>query len=178
MTDETSEAATTAVATTTTADTTAADVEAQREAVDDFLRGLLGAFGRPEATVSVKTLDDDILEADVKGDELGLLVGPKGQTLQAIHELVRSMVQRRFVGQAHARLRIDIAGYRQRRREALERFTHTVADQVLSSGQPVVLDPMGASDRKTVHDVVNELDGVETVSEGEEPDRRVIIQPA
>jgi spoIIIJ-associated protein len=155
----------------------AADLGAQQEAVDEFLRGLVGAFGRPEAEVSVRAVDDDTLEAEVNGDELGLLVGPKGQTLQAVHELVRSMVQRRFVGEAHARIRVDVAGYRQRRREALERFTRTVADQVQSTGRPVVLDPMGASDRKTVHDVINEIEGVKTVSEGEEPERRVIIQP-
>jgi spoIIIJ-associated protein len=88
------------------------------------------------------------------------------------------MVQRRFVGQAHARVRVDVAGYRQRRKEALERFTRTVADEVLSTGRAKVLDPMMASDRKVVHDVANEIEGVRTVSEGEEPARRVIIQPA
>jgi spoIIIJ-associated protein len=170
VTNETNEA-------TTETSIKVADLEAQRDAVDEFLRGLLGAFGRPEATISVRTVDDDTVEADVHGEELGLLVGPKGQTLQAVHELVRSMVQRQFVGEAHARVRVDVAGYRQRRREALERFTKSVADQVIESQRPVVLDPMGASDRKTIHDVVNEIDGVKTVSEGEEPARRVIIQP-
>lgn len=182
MTDETTEATattgTTGTSGTAVATATAADVEAQREAVEEFLRGLLGAFGRPEAAVSVTTVEDDVLEAEVNGEELGLLVGPKGQTLQAVQELVRSMVQRRFVGQAHARVRIDVAGYRQRRREALERFTRDVAEKVRTSGEAVALNPMGASDRKTVHDVINELDGLKTVSEGEEPDRRVIIQPA
>jgi spoIIIJ-associated protein len=155
------------------------DLDEQRAAVEEFLTGLVGAFGRPEATVSVEAAEDDnTLEAEVNGEELGLLVGPKGATLQAVHELVRSMVQRRFVGQAHARVRVDVAGYRQRRREALERFTRTVADEVLSTGRAKVLDPMMASDRKVVHDVANEIDGVRTMSEGEEPSRRVIIQPA
>jgi spoIIIJ-associated protein len=155
------------------------DLDEQRAAVEEFLTGLVGAFGRPEATVSVKAAEDDnTLEAEVSGEELGLLVGPKGATLQAVHELVRSMVQRRFVGQAHARVRVDVAGYRQRRKEALERFTRTVADEVLSTGRAKVLDPMMASDRKIVHDVANEIEGVRTVSEGEEPSRRVIIQPA
>jgi spoIIIJ-associated protein len=155
------------------------DLDEQRAAVEDFLTGLVEAFGRPGATVSVQPTDeDDTLEAEVEGEELGLLVGPKGATLQAVHELVRSMVQRRFVGQAHARVRVDVAGYRQRRKEALERFTRTVADEVVSTGRAKVLDPMMASDRKVVHDVANEIDGVQTVSEGEEPARRVIIQPA
>jgi spoIIIJ-associated protein len=155
------------------------DLNEQRAAVEEFLTGLVGAFGRPEATVSVKAAEEEhTLEAEVHGEELGLLVGPKGATLQAVHELVRSMVQRRFVGQAHARVRVDVAGYRLRRREALERFTRTVADEVLSTSRAKVLDPMMASDRKVVHDVANEIDGVRTVSEGEEPSRRVIIQPA
>lgn len=154
------------------------DIGEQREAVEDFLTGLVEAFGRPEATVTVKADEEGTLEAEVEGDELGLLVGPKGATLQAVHELVRSMVQRRFVGQAHARVRVDVAGYRARRKEALERFTRTVADEVLSSGRAKVLDPMMASDRKVVHDVATDIDGVSTASEGEEPFRRVIIQPA
>lgn len=155
------------------------DVEAQREAVEGFLVELLAAYGTPEAkvTVIIEDEEDPTIDAKVDGDGLGLLVGPKGHTLQAVHELVRSMVQRRFVGESHARIRVDVAGYRQRRREALERFTRTVADEVISSGRAKVLDPMNASDRKVVHDAVNDLDGVQTISEGIEPDRRVIIQP-
>jgi spoIIIJ-associated protein len=162
----------------TTDERPALDLDAQRAAVEGFLRGLVESFGRPEATVTVTTTEDETIEADVQGEELGLLVGPKGQTLQAVHELVRSMVQRRFVGQSHARVRVDVAGYRQRRREALERFTRTVADEVRASGRPKVLDPMMASDRKVVHDTVNEIDGVVTTSQGEEPARRVVIRPA
>lgn len=157
----------------------ALDVEAQRAAVEEFLGGLVTAFGRPEAEVSVAVVDDDVatLEADVSGEELGLLVGPKGQTLQAVQELIRSMVQRRFVGESHARVRIDIAGYRLRRREALERFTQRIADEVLESGRAKALDPMLAGDRKVVHDTANEIEGISTRSEGEDPSRRVIIQP-
>ena len=154
------------------------DAEAQRAAVEEFLTGLVTSFGRPEAEVTVKVVEDATLEAEVNGEELGLLVGPKGQTLQAVHELIRSMVQRRFVGESHARVRVDIAGYRQRRREALERFTRRIADEVLSSGRAKALDPMLAGDRKVVHDTANEIDGISTRSEGEDPSRRVIIQPA
>lgn len=154
------------------------DVEAQRAAVEEFLTGLVVSFGRPEAEVSVNVVEDATLEADVKGEELGLLVGPKGQTLQAVHELIRSMVQRRFVGESHARVRVDIAGYRQRRREALERFTQRIAAEVLASGRAKALDPMLAGDRKVIHDVANEIEGISTRSEGEDPSRRVVIQPA
>jgi len=70
-----------------------------------------------------------------------------------------------------------VAGYRQARREALARFTRQVADQVKESGQARALEPMHPADRKIVHDTVNEIDGVATTSEGEEPRRRVVIVP-
>ena len=154
------------------------DLEAQRVAVEAFLTDLVGAFGLPDATVTVSVAEDEALEAVVEGSELGLLVGQKGVTLQAVQELVRSMVQRRFVGQPHARVRVDVAGYRARRKEALERFATGVAESVRESGVAKALDPMGSADRKVVHDVVNDIDGVETVSEGEDAARRVVIRPA
>jgi spoIIIJ-associated protein len=154
------------------------DIEAQRAAVETFLTDLVGAFGRSDATVAVNVSDDDgALEAAVEGPELGLLVGQKGVTLQAVQELVRSMVQRQFVGQSHARVRVDVAGYRARRKAALERFATGVAESVRESGVAKALDPMGSADRKVVHDVVNEIDGVVTVSEGEDSARRVVIRP-
>jgi spoIIIJ-associated protein len=106
------------------------------------------------------------------------LVGQKGVTLQAVQELVRSMVQRRFVGQTHARVRLDVAGYRARRKVALERFAREVAESVKANGVAKALDPMGSADRKVVHDAVNEIEGVSTASEGEDAARRVVIRPA
>ncbi len=155
------------------------DLEAQRAAVETFLTELVTAFGREDATVTVTVSDEDqALEAAVEGTELGLLVGQKGVTLQAVQELVRSMVQRRFVGEAHARVRVDVAGYRARRKEALQRFATSVAESVKESGVAKALDPMGSADRKVVHDVVNDIDGVDTISEGEDAARRVVIRPA
>jgi spoIIIJ-associated protein len=87
-------------------------------------------------------------------------------------------VQRQFVGQPHARVRVDVAGYRARRKAALERFAIGVAESVKESGVAKALDPMGSADRKVVHDVVNGIDGVATVSEGEDAARRVVIRPA
>lgn len=154
------------------------DLEAQRGAVEAFLTDLVAAFGRSDATVTVSVSDDDgALEAAVEGPELGLLVGQKGVTLQAVQELVRSMVQRQFVGQSHARVRVDVAGYRARRKAALERFATGVAESVRETGVAKALDPMGSADRKVVHDVVNGIDGVVTVSEGEDAARRVVIRP-
>ena len=80
-------------------------------------------------------------------------------------------------GPGGARLRVDVGGYRERRREALERFSRQIAEQVLASGTATSLEPMGAADRKVVHDTINTIDGVHTVSEGEEPRRRVVVVP-
>jgi spoIIIJ-associated protein len=154
------------------------DLGRQETIVADFLRGLVDAFG-VDATVATKLVDEDeAVEAAVDGNELGLLVGPKGVTLQSVQELARSVVQRKMPGERHGRIRIDVAGYRERRRVALERFTQQVAQEVLDSGQRKALEPMAPPDRKVVHDTVNAIDGVATVSEGEEPRRRVVILPA
>jgi len=149
--------------------------EEGRAAVD-FLEGLLRAFDR-SATIKADELDEDTVEVAVEGDDLGLLIGPKGQTLTAIQELTRTAVQHRLGGRS-GRLLVDISGYRARRRAALEKFTHQVADEVLASGLARSLEPMSAADRKVVHDTVNTIAGVQTTSEGEEPRRRVVIAPA
>jgi spoIIIJ-associated protein len=81
-------------------------------------------------------------------------------------------------GQAAGRIRLDVGGYRQRRREALERFTQSIAEEVRASGVQKALEPMSPADRKVVHDTVNEMDGVSTISEGEDARRRVVIIPA
>ena len=145
------------------------------ELAEEFVDGLLNSFG---ATYQVarRDLDDDTVEIAVSGDDLGLLIGPRGQTLAAVQELARTVVQRRGVG-TRTRVMVDIAGYRMARREALERFTKGVAEQVRASGVARVLEPMTAPDRKVVHDTANAIDGVSTRSEGEEPSRRVLIVP-
>jgi len=126
--------------------------------------------------VVVAPIDDDTIEVQVQGDDLGLLIGPKGQTLASIQELARTVVQRQ-TGAHNGRLLVDVGGYRQARREALVRFTEQVAAQVVASGTPTVLEPMTAADRKVVHDAATDIEGVTTSSEGEEPRRRVVIQP-
>jgi spoIIIJ-associated protein len=151
-------------------------VEEQAEIVQGFVEGLVDAFGYDAEVTSVQ-VDDETIEIQVAGSDLGLLVGPRGNTLQAIHDLSRTVVQRQAAGTHHGRVRLDIAGYRERRREALERFTQKVAEQALSTGVAQVLEPMSAADRKVVHDTVNEIDGVHTVSEGEDARRHVVIVP-
>jgi spoIIIJ-associated protein len=150
----------------------ATNIEATTEALQGFLEGLLEAFAI-EATVTVQEVDAGVLEASIDGEELGLLVGPKGQTVDALQDLARSAVPH----DGGTRIRVDVAGYRERRREALSRFATGVAQEVAASGQPTSLEPMSAADRKVVHDTVNEIEGVRTTSEGEEPRRRVVVHP-
>lgn len=145
--------------------------------VTEFLDGLVDAF-ELEGRVQVTGIDEDTNEVHIEGRDLGVLVGPKGNTLAAIQELSRTVVHRKVSGSAAGRVRLDVAGYRARRREALERFTRELAEEVRSSGIEKALEPMGSADRKVVHDTVNEMEGVSTISEGEEPRRRVVIVPA
>jgi len=146
----------------------------QADAADEFLRGLLDAASI-EAQVSVRIEEDAVL-VDVEGDDLGVLVGPKGVTLRAIEDLVRTIVQRRTDGHG-ARIHVDVGGYQAKRRAALEKFSRELAGRVLESGNEVALEPMPPADRKVVHDTVSTIDGVATLSEGEEPRRRVVIRP-
>lgn len=145
------------------------------QAAAEFLEGLVQAFGTT-GTVTISREGEEI-EAVVEGDELGLMVGPGGATLLAIQDLVRVASQRRL-GDQDTRLRIDIAGYRERRREALGRFSMKVAQEVKETGSARMLEPMSSADRKIVHDTLLDVEGVTTRSEGEEPRRRVVVEPA
>src|SRR5207244_2570312 len=116
----------------------------------DFLHGVVERMGA-SATIDVHERDEETVEVTVEGDELGLLIGPKGATLSALQDLARTVVQRR-TGARQGRLLIDVSGYRQRRKEALERFTKQLAAEVIASQQAKALEPMGPPDRKVVHD--------------------------
>lgn len=143
----------------------------------DFVTGLVEAFGATATVESEHLADDDAVEIRVEGDDLGLLVGQRGNTLASISELTRTAVAQQHSGRLEGRLRVDVAGYRARRKEALERFVAQVADKVLDTGAAVALEPMSPPDRKIVHDAANEIDGVHTSSRGEDRRRHVVIHP-
>jgi spoIIIJ-associated protein len=149
-------------------------VERQAEVATGFTAGLVEAFGA-QAQVS-NVIDDGTITVNIDGSDLGLLVGPRGATLNAVEELVKAVVQRETGGHG-ARIHVDVAGYRAKRREALADFTRKLAQQAIDTGEDQVLEPMHAPDRKVVHDTVGEIDGVETSSEGEDPRRYVVIRP-
>ena len=153
------------------------DVNARQvgEEARKFIDELVAAFAFTGTTELIE--DGDDLEVRVHGENLGLLVGPRGTTLQAVQDLARVASQRRL-GDHDTRLRIDIGGYRQRRKEALDRFALQMADEVKKSGVARVLEPMTSADRKIVHDALSEVEGIGTRSEGDDPYRRVVITPA
>jgi spoIIIJ-associated protein len=127
---------------------------------------------------SIRTdIDGDDVTVHIDGDGLGALVGPRGATIQALEEVVRAAVQH-FAGGHSAWMHVDVAGYRERRRQALVDFAHKVAREVKDTGEERAMEPMTAADRKIVHDAIAEVEGVETTSEGEEPRRRVVVLPA
>ena len=150
-------------------------LEEQGAAGKEFLEGLVSTMGL-EATIETRILDEDTVEIAVDGDNLGMLVGPKGSTLAAIQDVTRTVVQGKYPTKTD-RILVDIARYRERRSAALTRFTAEVAAEVIDAGEERSLEPMSPADRKVVHDAANAIDGVVTRSEGEEPSRYVVIAP-
>ena len=152
------------------------DLGEQGQVATEFLTQLAAEFGL-NASVSSSKPDDDTLDVQMTGSDLGLLIGPKGATLLAIQNLTRTVVHYE-TGANNGHINIDVGGYRQKRTEALVRFANQVAAKVKQSGDRAALEPMSAVDRKVVHDAVSEIEGVATVSEGEEPRRRVVVIPS
>jgi spoIIIJ-associated protein len=147
----------------------------QADAAREFLSGLLDQFGFT-AELTTRVIDEDTVEIAAQGDDLGILVGPRGSTLAALQDVTRTVVQRQFPAKTD-RILVDVAGYRERRAEALKRFTQQIASEVIESGTERALEPMSPADRKVVHDSVNDIDGVVTRSEGEDPARYVVVAP-
>ena len=127
-----------------------------------------------DAEVVVDERPDEIA-AKVEGEELGLLIGRRGQTIDAV-QLLCYRVAFRGKGE-RKRVSVDAAGYRERRRETVERQADRAADRALESGKEIELEPMTPTERKLVHDRLADRSGLETFSEGEEPERCVIVAP-
>jgi spoIIIJ-associated protein len=149
------------------------DIEEQAQVAKEFAEGLLEAFGL-DGDVETR-VEDDILFIDINGEQTEALVGRKGAVVQAVHELTRTVIQRKTFGAP--RMRLDIAGYAARRREALKIYASRLAETVREDGREAMLEPMNAADRKVVHDAIAEIDGVRSYSEGEEPNRSVVVAP-
>lgn len=131
----------------------------------------IGVTGRIDVDES-----DDLITVSCVGSDLGMLIGRHGQTIDAVQYLANAVMWRRHT-EDRKEVVVDAAGYRDRRRVALEALALRSADRALSDHEPVELEPMTAVERKVVHLRLKEFDGVETTSEGTEPNRYVVVHP-
>lgn len=148
----------------------------QADLAEEFVRGLAERFGT-SVDFTREDIDEDEIRITVNGDDLGRMIGRRGTTAGAIDELVRTVLQRQAGSSRNGRIRVDVGGVRARRAEALANFSKAQAEEVRSSGEARSLEPMSAADRKVVHDALSDEDGVDTISEGEDSRRRVVIVP-
>lgn len=146
----------------------------QADAAEDYLNGLLDVLDMDGEAVA--EIEGDTIVVDVDGPDMGLLIGRHGATLEALQELVRAVVQHQI--QARARITLDIDGYRKRQRALLERKVRGLAAKVKKERRPITLDPMSSYERMVVHTALANFSGVVTTSQGDEPDRRIVIRPA
>ncbi len=144
------------------------------ERVRELVEGVLDELDL-DGDVEIRE-DDDRIEAVVEGGEdYGLLIGKRGQTIDALQLLC---YQAAFRGmRERKRVVVDAAGYRQRRRETLQSRADRAAEQALGDNRVVEMDPMSAQERRVVHERLKERAGVETYSEGDEPHRCVVVAP-
>jgi spoIIIJ-associated protein len=147
--------------------------EEPRERVVAVLDEIVDALDLP-AEVSVDEAEDEI-SGRIDGEDLGVLIGRRGQTIDAIQLLCYRIA---FRGRGdRKRVTVDASGYRERRRETVVRQADRAAERALETGKEIELEPMTASERKGVHDHLAERAGIETFSEGDEPERCVIVAP-
>ena len=152
---------------------TEVDPKKQLDVSINFLEGMIRSFGL-EGTVK-GSIEEDNLVVSVSGEQTEALVGEKGSIIRALHELTRTAIQRKTG--AGTRLRLDVAEYATKRREALTIYAERLTNQMLKDGQEVMLEPMNSVDRKTLHDAVANIDGIRSYSEGREPYRSVVFTP-
>lgn len=146
----------------------------QEEALRDLLEHVVAGLGL-EATVDVAS-NEECLTGTLHGEDLGIFIGRHGQTIDAVQHLA----QRILLADPDAprrRIVVDAESYRARRREALEKQADQAAIEAEEYGRPVALDAMTASERKHVHEYLRERGGVDTHSEGDEPERHLVVSP-
>jgi len=119
--------------------------------------------------------DEEEIHVDVWGEDLGILIGRGGATLQALQGLVSTIVRRH--GYEERRIVIDVERYKERRRQKLREYAERMAEKARTTKRPIRLEPMTPRERKIIHDALKDIAGVQSKSEGEDPQRRVVISP-
>jgi spoIIIJ-associated protein len=154
-------------------DATDLDDEEPAEVLEDLLAEIADGL---DLDVEIDVQEGDgLLRGNLRGDDVGLFIGRRGQTIDAVQHLAQRIVFHE--GPSGVRIVIDADGYRERRAEALRADADDAAEETLRTGQPVEMDPMPASERRVVHEHLRDRGDVETHSEGDEPERRLVVSP-
>ena len=143
------------------------------EKIEQFLKGLLEHMGSNAVPHAWKA-DEDTYKVDLVGDDLGYLIGRRGDTLDAIQHLCNYSVKRGVEG--HIRINVDAEEYREKREDSLRRYAQKKAQQVLKARRRTTLEPMNAYERHVIHAALQEVENISTHSTGTEPNRRVVIE--
>ena len=143
------------------------------EKIETFLKGLLEHMGSQAVPHAVKG-EDNTYQVDLVGDDLGYLIGRRGDTLDAIQHLANYSINRGIEG--HVRINVDAEAYRQKREDSLRRYARKKAQQVLKAHRRTTLEPMNAYERHVIHATLQDTDRITTYSVGTEPNRRVVIE--
>ena len=151
-----------------------ADESLEATLARELLEQATRAFGVP-SSVRVEEHDEEVV-ATISGQDLGLVIGRHGQTIDALQYLANAIAHREL-GSARRAVTIDAAGYRSRRRATLESLARSSAERAAATGRRVELEPMTAVERKIVHELLKDDPEVETASEGAEPHRYVVVIP-
>ena len=143
------------------------------EKIETFLKGLLEHMGSKAIPHATKA-DSSTYEVELVGEDLGYLIGRRGDTLDAIQHLCNYAIGRHVEG--HIRINVDAEDYRQKREDSLRRYAQKKAQQVLKAHRRTTLEPMNAYERHVIHAALQDTDRITTYSVGSEPNRRVVIE--
>ncbi len=139
----------------------------------DYLEGLLDKMKIP-TTVAVQNEQEDEIFLDIQGKNLGVVIGKRGQTLDALQLLVNLYINQQMRG-CDRFVILDAENYREKRKKTLERLAHNLAEKVMRTRKKVILEPMNRYERKVIHTSLQEKSNITTYSEGTEPHRKVVI---
>ena len=150
-----------------------AETGSTEEKIEQFIKGLLEHMGS-QAVPHCEKVEANTYKVDLVGDDLGYLIGRRGDTLDAIQHLTNYTINRGVDG--HVRVNVDAECYREKREESLRRYARKKAQQVLKARRRTTLEPMNAYERHVIHAALQDMDNITTHSTGVEPNRRVVIE--
>ena len=152
---------------------TPAEAGSTEEKIEVFIKGLLEHMGS-QAVPHCMKVENNAYKVDLVGDDLGYLIGRRGDTLDAIQHLANYTINRGLDG--HVRVNVDAECYREKREDSLRRYARKKAQQVLKARRRTTLEPMNAYERHVIHAALQDMDNITTHSTGVEPNRRVVIE--